>query len=76
MLRTLRGLAPLVLALAGMHATAGADTRIRELSHGERSLDDFARAFFGQHDGPRYPHLARIDNSDERLNDVAHPRAK
>jgi len=28
-----------------------ADSLIRELSHGARSLDDFARAFFGQNDG-------------------------
>jgi predicted metalloprotease with PDZ domain len=27
------------------------DTKIRELSHETRSLDDFARAFFGKHDG-------------------------
>jgi predicted metalloprotease with PDZ domain len=27
------------------------DTKIRELSHDTRSLDDFARAFFGTHDG-------------------------
>jgi predicted metalloprotease with PDZ domain len=27
------------------------DTRIRELSHGRRSLDDFARAFYGMDDG-------------------------
>lgn len=27
------------------------DTRIRELTRGERSLDDFARAFFGMEDG-------------------------
>ena len=28
-----------------------ADVRIRKLSHGKRSLDDFAKAFFGQNDG-------------------------
>ena len=28
-----------------------ADVRIRKLSGGKRSLDDFAKAFFGQHDG-------------------------
>ena len=28
-----------------------ADTKIRELTHGQKSLDDFAKAFFGVHNG-------------------------
>lgn len=31
------------------------DTRMRELSGGKKSLDDFARAFFGVKDGERWP---------------------
>jgi len=39
-----------------------ADTRIRELSGGERSLDDFARAFFGVEDGRITPLLYDLDD--------------
>lgn len=34
-----------------------ADTKIRELSGDKRSLDDFARTFFGQQNGRHYPPL-------------------
>jgi predicted metalloprotease with PDZ domain len=38
------------------------DTRIRERSHGARSLDDFARAFFGVQDGRIAPLLYDFDD--------------
>ena len=36
---------------AGQLIWLGVDARIRELTHGRKSLDDFARAFFGVDDG-------------------------
>lgn len=39
-----------------------ADTLIRELSQGRRSLDDFARQFFGTDDGSRGPKLYGFDD--------------
>ena len=36
--------------MEGLLVWLDADSLIRERSHGERSLDDFARAFFGVHD--------------------------
>ncbi|MEO6518409.1 MAG: peptidase M61 [Pseudoxanthomonas sp.] len=38
------------------------DTRLRELSHGKRSLDDFARGFFGGQAGPG--EVVRYDFAD------------
>ena len=45
------------------------DTRIRELSNGRRSLDDFARGFFGVEDGRVAPLL--YDFNDVRGRTVA-----
>lgn len=47
-----------------------ADTRIRELSGGKRSLDDFARAFFGVDDGARVAKYYTFDELVAALNAV------
>lgn len=47
------------------------DIRIRELSRGSRSLDDFARAFFGVHDGRRQTLTYTLDDVVAALNEVA-----
>ena len=47
-----------------------ADTRIRELSNGKRSLDDFARAFFGVDDGARVAKFYTFDELVAALNAV------
>jgi len=46
------------------------DTRIRELSRGKRSLDDFAKAFFGAHDGRLEPLTYTFDDVVTTLNAV------
>ncbi|HZV65526.1 MAG TPA: peptidase M61, partial [Telluria sp.] len=47
-----------------------ADTKIRELSNGARSLDDFARAFFGINDGSHTPAFYTFDDLVRALNGV------
>ena len=47
-----------------------ADTLIREKTAGARSLDDFARAFFGMEDGRVKPLLYRFDDIVSALNGV------
>ena len=47
-----------------------ADTLVREASGGKRSLDDFARAFFGIEDGSWQPVTYRFDDVVEALNGV------
>lgn len=47
-----------------------ADTLIREQSRGKRSLDDFARAFFGVHDGRIQPLTYTFDDVVKALNAV------
>ena len=47
------------------------DTRIRELSHGRRSLDDFARAFFGIHPGSDVTVTYTFDDIVKALDGVA-----
>ncbi len=49
-----------------------ADTLIREASHGERSLDDFARAFFGQNDGEVTPRPYTFEDVVAALDKVQH----
>jgi predicted metalloprotease with PDZ domain len=49
-----------------------ADTLIREASHGERSLDDFARAFFGQNDGETTPRPYTFEDVVAALDKVQH----
>jgi predicted metalloprotease with PDZ domain len=47
-----------------------ADTLIREMSHGQRSLDDFARSFFGIDDGSYVPVTYTIDDVVSALNHI------
>jgi predicted metalloprotease with PDZ domain len=47
------------------------DTTIRELTRGRRSLDDFARAFFGVEDGRVEPLTYTFDDVVATLNSVA-----
>lgn len=47
-----------------------ADTLIRERSNGKRSLDDFARAFFGGKDGDYTARPYTFDDVVKALNDV------
>ncbi|MFL6606309.1 MAG: M61 family metallopeptidase [Steroidobacteraceae bacterium] len=47
------------------------DTRIRELTAGHRSLDDFAHEFYGIQDGTRGPLGYTFDDVVAALNDVA-----
>jgi predicted metalloprotease with PDZ domain len=47
-----------------------ADTLIREQSHGQKSLDDFARAFFGVNDGSYVPVTYTFDDLVDALNRV------
>lgn len=47
-----------------------ADTLIREKSGGQRSLDDFARRFFGIQDGRVQPLTYRFEDIVSTLNDV------
>jgi predicted metalloprotease with PDZ domain len=46
------------------------DTLIREQSQGQRSLDDFARGFFGTDDGSTTPTLYTFDDVVQALNAV------
>jgi predicted metalloprotease with PDZ domain len=47
-----------------------ADTLIRELSDGQRSLDDFAKAFFGVNDGSFLPATYTFEDVVKTLNTV------
>jgi predicted metalloprotease with PDZ domain len=47
------------------------DTRLRALTGGERSLDDFARQFFGSHDGAWITDTYVVDDVYRSLNDIA-----
>lgn len=47
-----------------------ADTLIRQLSNGSRSLDDFARSFFGMKDGTKNPPTYRFEDVVEALNAI------
>ncbi len=48
-----------------------ADTKIRQLTHGQRSLDDFARSFFGVDDGRESPLTYDYTDIVKALNAVA-----
>jgi predicted metalloprotease with PDZ domain len=48
-----------------------ADTKIRQLTHGQRSLDDFARGFFGVDDGRESPLTYDFTDIVKALNAVA-----
>lgn len=47
-----------------------ADTLIREKTGGRKSLDDFARAFFGMHNGSYLPSTYTFDDVVQTLNSV------
>jgi predicted metalloprotease with PDZ domain len=47
------------------------DTRLRELTDGARSLDDFARAFFGDHDGAWMTDTYDFDDVVDTLGGIA-----
>lgn len=48
------------------------DMRIRELSHGKRSIDDFAQQFFGVDDGSFVTHTYTFDDVVATLDKVQH----
>ena len=48
-----------------------ADTKIRQLTHGQHSLDDFARSFFGMDDGRESPLTYDYADIVKTLNAVA-----
>ena len=54
----------------GMLIWLDVDTRIRELSGERRSLDDFARAFYGVNDGSHLPAFYTFDDAVATLNKV------
>jgi predicted metalloprotease with PDZ domain len=54
----------------GMLIWLDADTKIREMSNGQKSLDDFARLFFGVDDGNYVPHTYTFDDVAAALNKV------
>jgi predicted metalloprotease with PDZ domain len=54
----------------GMLIWLDVDTRIRELSGDKRSLDDFARAFYGVNDGSHLPAFYTFDDVVATLNKV------
>jgi predicted metalloprotease with PDZ domain len=54
----------------GLLVWLDADTLIRERTNGAKSLDDFARAFFGIHDGSWAPVTYTLDDVVAALNDV------
>jgi len=54
----------------GLLVWLDADTLIRERTNGRRSLDDFARAFFGTQDGSRAPVTYTFDDVVAALNGV------
>ena len=54
----------------GLLVWLDADTLIRERTDGQRSLDDFARAFFGIDDGSWTPVTYTLDDAVAAMNDV------
>jgi predicted metalloprotease with PDZ domain len=54
----------------GLLVWLDADTLIRERTNGRRSLDDFARAFFGLNDGSRVPVTYTFEDVVTALNAV------
>ncbi|MEY2918946.1 MAG: hypothetical protein RL261_251, partial [Pseudomonadota bacterium] len=55
----------------GIFVWLDVDTRIRELTRGRRSLDDFARAFYGVEDGRIEPLTYTVDDVIATLNAIA-----
>jgi predicted metalloprotease with PDZ domain len=54
----------------GMLIWLDVDTRIREMSSDKRSLDDFARAFFGVNNGSHLPAFYTFDDVVATLNKI------
>jgi len=54
----------------GLMLWLDADSLIRQKTHGQRSLDDFARAFFGINDGSFVPVTYTFDDVVKALNGV------
>ncbi|WP_041857127.1 M61 family metallopeptidase [Candidatus Korobacter versatilis] len=48
-----------------------ADTKIRELTNGKKSLDDFAKAFMGEYNGSFVTYTYSLDDVAKTLNSVA-----
>lgn len=48
-----------------------ADTKIRELTHGQKSLDDFAKAFLGPYNGSFVTYTYDLDDIVKIMNGVA-----
>jgi predicted metalloprotease with PDZ domain len=57
--------------IEGIFVWLDVDTKLRELTRGRRSLDDFARAFFGVEDGRVEPLTYTFDDVVATLNSVA-----
>ena len=55
----------------GMLIWLDADTKIRELSNGQKSLDDFAKKFFGIYNGSFVTSQYTLEDVVKDLNDVA-----
>ncbi|HTD15528.1 MAG TPA: hypothetical protein VK673_10130, partial [Chthoniobacterales bacterium] len=57
--------------LEGMLIWLDADTKIRELTNGQKSLDDFCKAFFGVYNGSFITYTYTLDDVIKDLNAVA-----
>jgi predicted metalloprotease with PDZ domain len=57
--------------LEGMLIWLDADTKIRELTNGQKSLDDFCKKFFGVYNGSFITYTYTLDDVIRDLNDVA-----
>ncbi len=55
----------------GMLIWLDADTKIRELTHGQRSLDDFAKLFFGPYNGSYVTFTYHFEDVVKALNSTA-----
>ena len=54
----------------GMLIWLDADTKIRELTHGQKSLDDFCKLFFGVYNGSYVTFTYHFEDVVKALNDV------
>ena len=55
----------------GMLIWLDADTKIRELTGGQRSLDDFCKKFFGAYNGSFITYQYNLEDVVRDLNEVA-----
>ncbi|TAM24188.1 MAG: M61 family peptidase [Rhodanobacter sp.] len=56
---------------AGLLIWLAVDGKLRELSGGRKSIDDFGKAFFGAHPGKRDVHTYTFDDVVKTLNGIA-----